>query len=86
MGSTSYVNGGFIARPSTQNAYLKWASTDNVVETTTTETIAVQTDLDVLMDVALKRLRTVDGLSLNWIRNKFPLHGSDYVDAILCGA
>ena len=43
-------------------------------------------DFDFLTDVVLKRLRTSKGLSLSWVRERFPDKGNKYVSAILEGA
>jgi coproporphyrinogen III oxidase-like Fe-S oxidoreductase len=80
LGATSFVDGLLQARPKALADYVRFAysgAAEKLVET--------PSDLDFLMDVTLKRLRTADGLSLDWVRRRFEC-GGDYVRAILKGA
>jgi oxygen-independent coproporphyrinogen-3 oxidase len=79
LGATSFVNGILIARPKSLFDYIRWVDALDSSKTSSHTTAPV---LDALMDVVLKRLRTSEGLSLEWIRDEF---GGVYVDAILRG-
>ena len=102
LGATSYRNGLLQARPKTFYDYLQWVDqfTRGPENDTTTTTghdehassvkgefeAHVPEELDYLMDIVLKRLRTMEGLSLEWVRSSFGRRGNDYVHAICQGA
>jgi coproporphyrinogen III oxidase-like Fe-S oxidoreductase len=90
LGATSFVQGKLLARPRTLFDYLAWINKT----TTTTATSAHdhgdavvheddEDDLDILMDIVLKRLRTKSGLNLDWVEGRF---GHDYSAAVVKGA
>lgn len=84
LGATSFVNGRLKARPQTLIDYQRWVEQ----QTTSGESMQqpdgdIVANLDRLMDKILKRLRTAEGLLLDWVQEEF---GGDYVDAILRGA
>ncbi|KAL7572097.1 hypothetical protein ACA910_001737 [Epithemia clementina (nom. ined.)] len=89
LGATSFVRGRVKARPSTLFDYVKWVREEpddeevQVEETAESSERNEQVDLDRLQDVVLKRLRTKEGLDLNWVRTQY---GERYVSAILKGA
>jgi oxygen-independent coproporphyrinogen-3 oxidase len=83
LGSTSFINGVLTARPRTLADYIEWVQTKS--SNATLEPTASDTDL--LMDTILKRLRTSEGLSLDWIRQRFPQHKDDRITrAVMKGA
>ena len=85
MGATSFVNGCITERPRTLVDYQRWVESlgTNPDDGGDGAGDACDRELDLLMDHVLKRLRTSEGLSLDWILEKF---GSAYHDAILKGA
>ena len=85
MGATSFVNGCITERPRTLVEYQRWVESlgTNPDDGGDGAGDACDRELDLLMDHVLKRLRTSEGLSLDWILEKF---GSAYHDAILKGA
>jgi oxygen-independent coproporphyrinogen-3 oxidase len=92
LGATSFVEGRLTSRPKTFAEYLRWADDQWDVANSAGDSVPrdsetdVSSDLDVLMDVVLKRLRTSEGLALDWVRNRFEARGESYVEAILRGA
>jgi oxygen-independent coproporphyrinogen-3 oxidase len=80
LGATSFVDGILTARPKTLFDYIRWVEALLAPCKTSSDTSVPV--LDALMDVVLKRLRTSDGLALEWIREEF---GDIYVDAIIRG-
>jgi oxygen-independent coproporphyrinogen-3 oxidase len=84
LGATSFVNGRLIARPRTLVDYQRWVEHQtSLTNSVSQQPEVVVPDLDRLMDTVLKRLRTSDGLSLDWVQGRF---GENYVNAILRGA
>jgi len=85
LGATSFVNGKIVERPRTVVDYQHWV--DNLVAPKSAdaevEAATKMGELDFLMDYVLKRLRTSEGLALDWIQERF---GDEYRDAILKGA
>lgn len=85
LGATSFVNGKIVERPRTVVDYQQWV--ENLIAhknaNTGSEAAIELGELDFLMDHVLKRLRTSEGLSLDWIQKRF---GEKYRDAILEGA
>jgi oxygen-independent coproporphyrinogen-3 oxidase len=86
LGATSFVQGQLVARPRTLFDYLAWVE-QMAMRTNECELVErVQDDdddLDILMDIVLKRLRTKAGLNLDWVQRRF---GHDYGAAVLKGA
>ena len=80
LGATSYVDGVLTARPRTMVDYIRW------VQEGTEESSEKSDNVDLLMDTVLKRLRTSEGLSLTWIRHRFPDQAEAYIKAILEGS
>lgn len=85
LGATSFVDKSLRARPRTLFDYQRW-----VEQETTTWSGSLQqpgddvvSPVDQLMDTVLKRLRTAEGLSLDWVHQKY---GDAHVNAILAGA
>lgn len=69
MGATSCVDGKLLARPKTMADYHTWVQQIGTSdEDSTSETIS---DDDFLTDVIMKRLRTLDGLDLDWVQKRF---------------
>lgn len=79
LGATSHVKGQLVARPRTMVDYLEWIQ-DPSSSSLLASLPSVQ---DRLLDIVLKRLRTSEGLDLNWIYQTF---GPDYENAIRRGA
>lgn len=77
LGATSHVNGQLMVRPRTMVDYLKW------VQNASVSLLTLPSLEDRLLDLVLKRLRTSEGLDLNWICHEF---GSQYENAIRRGA
>jgi oxygen-independent coproporphyrinogen-3 oxidase len=80
LGATSYLpaEGGLVARPRAMADYVAWvkdARPGASSEAESTESL--------LQDLVMKRLRTKEGLNIDYVRDKF---GMAYVDAILGGA
>jgi coproporphyrinogen III oxidase-like Fe-S oxidoreductase len=94
LGATSYVNQTIVTRPKPMSDYIKWVdeqlssitpdlctnnpTSNNNYNVSDSETV----DLEEVMDIVLKRLRTSDGLSLRYIRTRY---GDQVVDAIIKG-
>lgn len=79
LGATSFVDRNLVARPRTMSDYLEW------VEESTKGTASHggnETD-DFLAELLLKRLRTSDGLDLDWLQTNY---GSDATKGVLKGA
>jgi hypothetical protein len=68
--------------------YIEWVHEENAPSSSTTkqedgEEEEEGTCEDLLSDLLLKRLRTIDGLDLNWLETNY---GSDIVKEVLRGA
>lgn len=89
LGATSSVGGKRFARPRTMIDYRKWvdeeATAPRPVFLPDEQAAASYTDLDSLTDIVMTRLRTSDGLDLDWIRDHVP-DGQDVVAMIMKGA
>jgi coproporphyrinogen III oxidase-like Fe-S oxidoreductase len=83
LGATSFVNGRILARPRTLVDYQRWVVEQVVASVDDHEQAESISDLDSLMDTVLKRLRTSEGLSLNWVQQRF---GVAYKNAVLRGS
>ena len=88
LGATSFVDKETVARPREMNDYIEWVEKNN--ESLLSSSSDVQderrnksTDEGILSDLLLKRLRTVDGLDLNWLETNY---GSEIVNDVLEGA
>jgi len=80
LGGTSFVNGTLTARPRALADYRGWVQ--DQAQGRVKENGKMDKD-DILTDVILKRLRTADGLDLQWVEQNF---GKDCVQKILSGA
>lgn len=78
LGATSFVDGRSVTRPKTLVDYVKW-----VDEQPAPESIDKDDDHDYLTTVVMKRLRTLEGLDLGWVQERF---GEVVVQSILKGA
>lgn len=96
LGATSNVNGTRYSRPRALSEYVYWTKElkeDNNSndppwiskgsEQDSDQTAAANKD-DALLDIILTRLRTKDGLDLDWIANNEE-YGESYVEAIMKG-
>ena len=84
LGATSFVNKKSVARPRQMNDYIKWVSDGHEYMTSANnEPDDKHIDEDFLSDILLKRLRTIDGLDLNWLEANY---GSEIVEKVLEGA
>jgi coproporphyrinogen III oxidase-like Fe-S oxidoreductase len=91
LGATSYVNGALVARPRRLVDYYKWVEDiPNKNQVGTNRVSKRIPDIEMMMDIVLKRLRTSEGLSIKWIREQFVDDdvnlGVAYIDAIMKGA
>jgi coproporphyrinogen III oxidase-like Fe-S oxidoreductase len=88
LGATSFVNGIMIARPRTLTDYQQW------IQRQSTNKRSAEVDdnshlpktmhpREFLTDVIMKRLRTTDGLDLDWVKK---YHGQECLDAVMRGA
>jgi putative oxygen-independent coproporphyrinogen III oxidase len=78
LGATSFVDGRLLARPKTLVDYHSWVDQERKEPQE-----EKMDDQDFLTDLVMKRLRTSDGLNLDWIEERF---GRDVVLSILKGA
>lgn len=83
LGATSFVNGSIVARPRTMVEYRRWVEDQVTSSVEHSERVDFVSDLDLLMDAVLKRLRTAEGLSLDWVQHQF---GDAYERAVLRGS
>lgn len=96
LGSTSYVNTTLTARPRAMADYIAWVNrSSSAMNTTIKESSSSSTSCidgkddeeesmaSRLQDLVLKRLRTKEGLNLDFVRQRY---GHDYADSILQGA
>ena len=87
LGATSFVNGVQQARPSKMSDYIQWVEEQNIAEDFHSHQDQSRNDVlpesEYLTDVIMKRLRTCDGLDLNWVENRF---GRDVLDRIISGS
>ncbi|KAL7430192.1 hypothetical protein ACHAXM_002047 [Skeletonema potamos] len=94
LGATSNVNGMRYSRPRALSDYISWTKAlggnndtneppwmSNVSEQDTNQTVDKD---DALLDIIMTRLRTSDGLDLDWIANNNE-YGDSYVEAIMKG-
>ena len=94
LGSTSSVDGNRFARPRTMADYIDWVSkqkehVERGEETPSwlkaDENDEIDDDEDYLTDVIMTKLRTREGLDLNWVRQA-DIGGDAKADAVLRGA
>ncbi len=85
LGATSFVDKETVARPREMNDYIEWVQNNNesVSFSRSDDRRNKSTDEDILSDLLLKRLRTVDGLDLSWLEVNY---GSEIVKDVLDGA
>lgn len=95
LGATSNVNGTRYSRPRALSDYIRWTKDLGEDDDTNglpwmsksseqdSDQIAADED-DALLDIILTRLRTKDGLDLDWIANN-EKYGDSYVEAIMKG-
>ena len=88
LGATSWVNEKMMARPRALADYFKWVEREKFLaqdgmEQSDNEDDVEDAVLSQLQDVVLKRLRTREGLDLNWVQHQY---GEMYKQAILKGA
>ena len=88
LGATSFVDKETVARPREMNDYIEWVEKNNESLLFSGSDIQDErrnksTDDDILSDLLLKRLRTADGLDLNWLEANY---GSEIVKDVLEGA
>ena len=90
LGATSFVHNKLIARPRAMNDYIEWVYDNNNNGNNNARKDDAMDDKekkknaeDLLSDLLLKRLRTTDGLDLNWLRIKY---GVETVQDVLEGA
>lgn len=92
LGATSFVDRKLVARPREMSNYLNWVDegADTVTSTPTPTTMNEDgnneddaIDDDILSDLLLKRLRTIDGMDLEWLEQNY---GSEIVEDVLDGA
>jgi coproporphyrinogen III oxidase-like Fe-S oxidoreductase len=85
MGATSFVEGKMQARPRTLFDYYEWVKNYSSHGGNDDDDACIPSDLDLLQDIVLKRLRTSEGLNIDWVKNRFG-GGEGIVEAILRGA
>ena len=87
LGSTSSVRGQQIVRPRAFADYIRWVEEQNSSQwmqvTDGIQGAHPEDSLERLSDIVMKRLRTSDGLDLNWVQENI---GYDAVRSILKGA
>jgi coproporphyrinogen III oxidase-like Fe-S oxidoreductase len=81
LGATSFVNGNIVARPRTMSDYVMWVEKFPEQEPEVAKDSPYRADA--LLDITLKRLRTSEGLDLDWVEQRY---GEKCVQAILEGA
>lgn len=94
LGATSNVNGTRYSRPRALSDYISWTKALeedddsneppwmlNISEQDSNQTVDKD---DALLDIIMTRLRTSDGLDLDWIANN-EKYGESYVEAIMKG-
>jgi coproporphyrinogen III oxidase-like Fe-S oxidoreductase len=87
LGATSFINGRTVARPRALADYQRWVEAKVAggvgIDDATSGKVESSSDVDFLTDTVLKRLRTIEGLSMDWVRDRY---GAAYTDAILRGS
>ncbi|KAI2503247.1 elongator protein 3 [Fragilaria crotonensis] len=88
LGSTSYLNHHRCARPRAMSDYLEWVKQQSsepewLRVANNDPAIPASRDPERLADIVLTRLRTIDGLDLDWLQCAY---GESVVDAVLKGA
>jgi coproporphyrinogen III oxidase-like Fe-S oxidoreductase len=96
LGATSFVNNQIVARPKQMHDYIQWVSSnrnrhglgdedqgEKNEQTAKNEDNDDTDDDERLPDILLKRLRTIDGLDLNWLRQQY---GEETTRQVLQGA
>jgi oxygen-independent coproporphyrinogen-3 oxidase len=86
LGATSFVHGNRYARPKALTDYVAWVKNGGTRDAhRARDEAACPNTLDWLTDVIMTRLRTSDGLDLDWIKDNAP-NGDVVVEQILTGA
>ena len=89
LGATSSIAGKRYARPRTMIDYIRWIDEQVIAPRPAflpnDDEVECSIDLDSLTDIIMTRLRTSDGLDLDWIRDNVP-GGQDVVEMIMKGA
>lgn len=85
LGATSFVHGNRYARPRALTDYVAWVKNGGTRDAHRARDEACPNTLDWLTDVIMTRLRTSDGLDLDWIKDNVP-NGDVVVEQILTGA
>jgi putative oxygen-independent coproporphyrinogen III oxidase len=87
LGATSFVNGRQVARPRTLVEYAEWVQQQSSRQQGSTPKDAsdgnLMDDQEYLTDIVMKRLRTSDGLDLDWLTARF---GKDITQKVVKGA
>jgi len=83
LGATSFVNGKMTARPRTLVDYSKWVDQQTRKSQQESKESDTIDKMDFLTDVIMKRLRTSDGLDLDWISDNY---GRDCLGKVMKGA
>ena len=83
LGATSFVDGRLVARPKTLVDYESWVNTKGQNSDSDEGAGKKMKEEEYLTDVVMKRLRTSDGLDLEWVQQRF---GTDITNSILDGA
>ncbi|CAJ1930314.1 unnamed protein product [Cylindrotheca closterium] len=85
VGATSFVDGRLVARPKTLVDYYEWLNDNDKSKHSTDEVEENELLLDdeLLTDLVMKRLRTIDGLDLKGVEDRF---GNERASTILEGA
>lgn len=89
LGATSSIAGKRYARPRTMIDYIRWVDEQAIASRPAflpnDDEVECSIDLDSLTDIIMTRLRTSDGLDLDWIRDNVP-GGQEVVKMIMKGA
>lgn len=87
LGATSFVDKNLIARPREMNDYIEWVHCGDedvsTINNNDDDKREESSDEDLLSDLLLKRLRTIDGLDLSWLEDNY---GSEIAKDVLEGA
>ena len=85
LGATSCVHGALQTRPKTLADYHDWVDQQarNAQQDIPSLPVDIPSDQDMMTDVIMKRLRTSDGLNLDWLQQRF---GSNVRNTVLKGA
>lgn len=79
------MNGNRYARPRALTDYISWVENKSTADAFLPASPSQDYDLDVLTDIIMTRLRTSDGLDLDWIKDNVP-DGEKVVKKVMKGA